>query len=349
MRFLDVFRPQAGGETVDRVVRELHALLEIVEREHREHGPEDLFARDRHVRLHAVEHGGFDVVALAVGFRRLAASDKLCAFVHALLDVGENGLLLFFGDERTEARVLIEGIAGRHFLRALSQLLDHLRMHRFLNQETRSGGAHFALAVEDPRLRPAHGSFQVGVGEYDVGTLAAELHGDALVRRGGHFHDLPAHLRRSRKGDLVDVGMSHERGSSSGAAARHHVERSRRQSRLERDLGKEQGRERGLRRRLQDNRAPRREGRGKLPTRDVEREIPGHDRADDADRLAERVGQEGAFDGQRVADNLVRPPRVVAQRVDRHPDLDLRLEQRLAVLSRLEPGDFIEPRFQQIP
>src|SRR6266699_3098742 len=49
--------------------------------------------------------------------------------------------------------------------------------------------------------------------------------------------------------------------------------------------------------------------------------------ADDADRLPQRIGEEGPFHRERVADDLVRPSRVVAQRVDRHADFDLRLEE----------------------
>src|SRR6266516_1126188 len=331
MRLLDVLRPDSSGEAVDRVIRELHALLEIVAREHREH---------------AVKDRGFDVIALAVGLRRLPTSHELSPFVHTLLDVGEHGLLLFLGDEGAEPGVLIERIAGGHLLGALGELLDHLRMHRFLDQQARPRGAHFALAVEDPRLRAAHGSLQIGIGEDDVRTLAAQLERDALVRLRGHLHDLPANLGGSRERDLVDIGMPHERGAGSGSSSTNDIKRPRRHASLERDLGKQQGRERRLRGRLQDDRAAGREGRGELPARDVEREVPRHNRPDDPDRLAERVRKEGPFDRKRGADDFVRPPRVVAERVDRHPDFDLRLEERLAVLGRLEPGDLIEPGFQ---
>ena len=221
-------------------------------------------------------------------------------------------------------------------------------MDRFLDQETRSGRAYLALTVEDSRLGAAHGGLQVGIGENDVGTLAAKLHRDALIRLGGHLHDLAAHFGRSRKRDLVDIWVTDERGTRCRPATRHDVERARRQPRLERNLREEQGGERCLRRGLEDDGAAGREGRGELPARDVEREVPRHNRPDDPDRLAQRVRKKWSFNRKRVANDLVCPPGVVTQGIDRHPDLDLRFEQRLAVLSRLEPGDLIQPRFQQI-
>ena len=80
--------------------------------------------------------------------------------------------------------------------------------------------------------------------------------------------------------------MTDEGGAGGRAAPRHDVERARRQARLERNLSEEQGRQRRFGRRLQDHGAPGSERRGEFPARDVEREIPRHDRTDDADRPA---------------------------------------------------------------
>ena len=59
---------------------------------------------------------------------------------------------------------------------------------------------------------------------------------------------------------------------------------------LERELGKAQGRERRQLGRLEHDGVPAGERGAELPARDVEREVPGHDQADDAERLAERGG-----------------------------------------------------------
>src|SRR5437867_6725577 len=72
VRLLYVPGPYPRRESVDRVVRQLHALIEIVECQHGQDGPEDLFARDRHLGLHAVEHRCLDVIALTVRLDGLA-------------------------------------------------------------------------------------------------------------------------------------------------------------------------------------------------------------------------------------------------------------------------------------
>src|SRR5689334_2355904 len=66
VRLLEVSRPNAGGEAVDGVIRELHARFEIIKRQHRKYRPEDLFARDRHLRGHRIENCSLDVITLAV-------------------------------------------------------------------------------------------------------------------------------------------------------------------------------------------------------------------------------------------------------------------------------------------
>src|SRR2546430_12775711 len=56
-------------------------------------------------------------------------------------------------------------------------------------------------------------------------------------------------------------------------------------------------------------------------------------------RLAQRVGEEVAVHGERIARQLVGPAGVVAERLDGHGDVDFRLEQRLAVVLGLEFPD----------
>ena len=59
------------------------------------------------------------------------------------------------------------------------------------------------------------GDLEVGVGEDDVGVLAAELEGDLLHRRGGGGHDPPAGLEAAGERDQVDARVA----STSGAPA----------------------------------------------------------------------------------------------------------------------------------
>src|SRR3989475_8725125 len=61
-----------------------------------------------------------------------------------------------------------------------------------------------------------------------------------------------------------------------------------------------------------------------------------------------RVGEEVAAYGERVARELVGPAGVVAERFDSHRDVDLRLEQRLAVVLRFDFGDFRGALLQEL-
>src|SRR5690606_26250438 len=64
----------------------------------------------------------------------------------------------------------------------------------------------------------------------------------------------------------------------------------------------------------------------------------------------QRVGEgEGTVDAQRLAGDLVRPAREVAQAVDDHRQVDVaRLEDRLAVVQGLEAGELVDALFQGV-
>ena len=101
--------------------------------------------------------------------------------------------------------------------------------------------------------------------------------------------------------------------------------------------------ERGERRqlgRLQDDGVPAGERGPELPGRDVEREVPGHDQPDDAERLAERQ-VDAAGDGNRLAVVLVDGAGVEVEDVGDHPDLAARAGDRLADVRRLDPRELL--------
>src|SRR5256885_17114301 len=80
-------------------------------------------------------------------------------------------------------------------------------------------------------------------------------------------------------------------------------------ARLERELAEPERGERCQLRRLEDDRVAAGERRPDLPRGDVEREVPGHDQADYAERLAERQ-VDAARAGDRVAAAPVHRPGV---------------------------------------
>ena len=62
--------------------------------------------------------------------------------------------------------------------------IDKFRVDRLLHQNAAAGRTDFALIDEDAEERAVDGGFEIGVGEENVGRLAAEFERDALHRVG---------------------------------------------------------------------------------------------------------------------------------------------------------------------
>jgi hypothetical protein len=107
---------------------------------------------------------------------------------------------------------------------------------------------------------------------------------------------------RAGESDLVDARMRSKRRASRLAKTGHHVDDTSGNAGLHAKLSEPQRGQRRLFRRLQDHRAAGRNRRTDLPDAGAERAIPGNDRADDADRLFQGVGE--YFARQRVFDGL---------------------------------------------
>ena len=136
--------------------------------------------------------------------------------------------------------------------------------------------------------------------------------------------------------------MLGEPGSGGLAEPGHDVEHAGRNLGLLDDLSEEKGREGRLLGRLEDHGVPASEGGGDLPGGHHEREVPGHDGAHDADRLAQRVAQVAAGEGELVglALQLGHPARVVAEGGGRDRGVEEeRLVDRLAVVEAVELGE----------
>ena len=154
--------------------------------------------------------------------------------------------------------------------------------------------------------------------------------------------DRLADLGRAGECDLVDAGMLDDHLTDRRSRPRDHIDHAWGNSDLLRDLGERQRRERRLARRLDDHGVAAREGGRHLPRRQEQRKIPRHDGGDDADRLAQGVGEVVALDRNRFAVDLVGPSRVILKALRRRGQFDLaRFEDRLAVVERLEPRNLV--------
>jgi hypothetical protein len=126
---------------------------------------------------------------------------------------------------------------------------------------------------------------KIGVGQHEVGRLAAQflVHAlDGVGRRLGH-HDPGA--GRTGEADHVDIGMAADRRAHAGAIALDQVEHAGRHAGGIHHFGQDRGAGRAFFRRLEHHGVARGQGRRHFQRDLVEWPVPGRDQADDADRF----------------------------------------------------------------
>ena len=135
-------------------------------------------------------------------------------------------------------------------------------------------------------------------------------------------------------------GCSTSRCPTTRARADDDVDDALRYPGLEDQLGEPQRGERRQLGRLQDDGVAAGERGAELPAGDVEREVPGHDQPDDAERLAEGH-VDAARDRDRLAVVLVDGAGVEVEDLRDHADLGARAGDRLADVLRLDPRELL--------
>ena len=129
------------------------------------------------------------------------------------------------------------GRPTRHVGRDVGDELDEAVVHRALDEDPAAGAAVLAGVVEHRAGHAGRGRFEVGVGEHDVGALAAELERDPLQRVGRAAHDVLADRGRPGEADLGDVGMVDQPLAGRRSVADDDVEDALGDAGLERQLG----------------------------------------------------------------------------------------------------------------
>ena len=152
----------------------------------------------------------------------------------------------------------------------------------------------------------------------------------------------PAGLRRAGEGDLVDAGVLDERRAGAGAEPGQDVEDAAGQAELLDQRGERERRDGRVLGRLEHDRVAAGERGPSLPGQHHQRRVPGDDRADDADRLAARVGERTGRRRASCAEHALADAREELPVADDQPQLGLRLAQRLAVVARLDQRELVE-------
>ncbi len=161
-------------------------------------------------------------------------------------------------------------------------------------------------------------------------------------RRAAFTYSSLADLIRPGEGDRPQFGRRDHRLADDRALADHHVEDARRHPGLFVDLGEQRRRRRHQLRRLEHHAVAGDQRRRRLPHRDRPREVPRRDQPDDAERLAQRVGEGVAgFGRQRLAVHAEAFAGVVLEQRDALHHLALGFLQDLAFLAGQHPGDLV--------
>ena len=218
--------------------------------------------------------------------------------------------------------------------------LEELVEHRPLDEHAAPCATILAGIGEDPGRRLRRGPLQVGVCEHDRGRLAPELQGDPFDGTRGAGHDLPPDLGGAGEGDLGDVRVLDQAGADHRPLAGYHLEHPLGQPGVEGELGQAEGGEGGGLGRFDHDGVAGGEGRPHLPRGDRDREVPGDDGPDHAERLVKgHVHPAGHRDGGAAV--LVHRARVEVQHLGHHPDLIATLADRLAHVGRLHLGQLL--------
>ncbi len=194
--------------------------------------------------------------------------------------------------------------------------------------------------------RRSRSAFEVSVLEDHVRGLPAELERYAFDRAGCTLHDEPTNLGRARERDLGDVRMLDQPLPDHGALPDEHVDDTFWNTGLEAKLAEPHCRERRQLRRLEDDGVPARKCGPQLPARDVGREVPGDDQADDSERLSERCS-DSARDRDRLTEVLVDRAGIEMEHLGDHADLTARPRDRLAHVARFDARELLGVLFDE--
>jgi len=344
---VDVAGEDTGGETVVATVGTLDGLIQGAEAHDAHDGAEDLLAGDGHIVLDIGEDGGLDEVAGLLN--GLSSNNAVGSLALSGLDVLPDGLLLLSRNLGAHVHIL-ESVALGALLGGGDELLNELLVDALLDVDAGASGADLALVEEHTNLGSSDGIVDISIIADDEGGLATELEGAAFqVGLGGGLHDDLANVSGASEGDLVDIHVGANGGTSGGAIPGEHVDDTSGVAGLVDELGQAESRQRGLLGGLQNDAAADGEGGGELPDGHEQGEVPGDDLTDNTEGLVLGDREEVAIDRASLAVELVSPAGVVAEALDGESKIDVeRLGIGLSVVKGLNGGHLLLVALQEV-
>ena len=335
--------PHRSGQAVLRVIGGLDGLGLGGERLDRDDGAEALLDHRGVLPIALVQHGrGVEVPVLMLLAAPVAADPQAGAGLDAALDVVGDLVPVLLGDQRAGLGLLVERTAHDDVAGAADDLVDEALRDRVLHDQAR------ACRADQPGVRECgiegvvHGGVEVGIGEHDIGVLAAQLQGDLLHAVGRRLGDPPAGDEASGEGDEVDLRVARQRGTDDCAVAEDQVRDSGGQPQLVEHIHDQDRRVRGQLGRLEHEGVAGRQRGGDLPRCLKQGEVPGGDHAADAHGLVDHPRDDGVVARiHQTARALVRDLAEVAEAGRDVVHVALGLDQALAGVEGLGTGELV--------
>ncbi len=212
-----------------------------------------------------------------------------------------------------------------------------------LDQDAAAGAAVLAGVVEEGAGGGRGGRFEVGVGEDDVGALAAEFEGHRLHPLGALGHDLSADGGGAGEDDLGNAGVADEGGARDGPGPGQDLEEPFGEPGLQGEFGQPECGERGGLGGFEEDGVARGERGGGAPGGDRHGEVPRGDDGDDAERFVEGDVQPAGHGDLRAGQPL-RPAGRVVEEVPYVAGLPPGVADGVAGLLDLQAGQLFEVR-----
>ena len=263
---VDITGPDGAAQAVYAVVGHGDDFCFIGKGDDAHDGPEDFFLGNAHIVPDIGKYSRFDEPSLfQPRFRRFpAATDEARSFLLPDFNIIEDFLHLPFVYLGAHLGRFFPGQAYADAAEAVSQIRDELVINAFLDENPRSGAAYLALVEQDAQLGPIHSHIPVAVVKVNIGRFAAQFQRSRNQLLHSRIIDVAADFRRSRKGQLLDIGMIEDILASPRALAGNDVDHARRQDIADEMHQFEDAQGRGTRR-LEDDGAACRQGRSQFP------------------------------------------------------------------------------------
>ena len=194
-------------------------------------------------------------------------------------------------DHRSEIGIRIVRITGHKVLGRPLRNLQRVIVAITRHQHARRRVAGLPAIAETGLDTAGDGSFEISVGEDDVGRLSAKFLGDALDGIGGRLGNQNTCTGRAGEGHDVNIGMAAEHLADTGTIAIDQIEHAGGHTGLVHDLGKHdaaQGRDFA---RLEHHGTTRGQRRRHLGGNLVHRPVPRRDQSGHADSLMDNQGR----------------------------------------------------------